>query len=175
MRTRFTIVTVIVFALALFLGAMTVMAQDAPGQTDHGGMSNTPGGGTSNAPAPGKTYERQGRNFAPVLLAEDTENTDTGGGMENTPGGGGTSNTPGKSYERRSGNAVLAQMNSGGMTNAPGGMMLPTLTGNKSSEFTATSKSDAQKICDQVAAQNGKISCEANSGTGANMWYCECK
>ncbi len=176
MKTRFAIVTALVFALALLLGAMTGLAQDEnSGQTDQG-IENTPGGGASNTPG---SYERhvggvihQARGAVRVLTAEDT-----GGGMENTPGGG-TSNTP-KPYERRqlrSAAQLFAQANmGGGMSNAPGTGTLPTLSGNKTGEFTATVKSDAQKVCDEVAMQNGKSSCTAEAGAGTNMWYCECK
>ncbi|MDA8086863.1 MAG: hypothetical protein M0Z75_09205 [Nitrospiraceae bacterium] len=172
MKTRFAIVTALVFALALFLGAMTGLAQDeSSGQPDQG-MENTPGGGgTSNTPKP---YEHQQvRGASHFLLAEG----DNGGGMENTPGGG-TSNTPG-SYEHSTGSIInqqvrVAQMEGGGMENAPGATA-PTLTDDKTGEFTAASKADAQKMCDQVAAQNGKSSCTAEAGTGTNMWYCDCK
>ena len=73
-------------------------------------------------------------------------------------------------------NVLIAQESPGGMSNAPGGgSYLPTLSGNRSSEFTASSQSDAQAICDQVAAKNNKSSCTAQKGTGMDMWYCDCK
>ena len=79
-----------------------------------------------------------------------------------------------KNVQNSTAPAQFAQMN-GGMTNSSGGgTNLPTLSGDKTAEFSAGSQSDAQNICDQVASQNGKKTCVANHGSSMNMWYCAC-
>lgn len=59
----------------------------------------------------------------------------------------------------------------GGTTGGTAGT--PTLTDNKTSQFSASSKSAAQKICNEVATRNGKSSCTAEMS--GSMWYCICK
>lgn len=70
-------------------------------------------------------------------------------------------------------------------TNTPGSSVLPSLSGEggaESDRFNATSLSEAQKICDQVASANNKTRCTARpievTGTTQaqpSVFYCECK
>lgn len=64
------------------------------------------------------------------------------------------------------------------MYNAPAAG-LPTLAGPQTDNFSATSMSDAQNICDQVASANNKISCTAikNEANPQNAvsYHCDCK
>ncbi|MDA8155984.1 MAG: hypothetical protein M0Z52_05970 [Actinomycetota bacterium] len=73
---------------------------------------------------------------------------------------------------------VMAQGNDGGMTNAPSAQ-LPELTGSQSGNFEASSMSDAQNICDQVASANNKVQCvpyrNEAAPTNVQTYHCNCK
>ena len=166
---RMTVLTLIAFVLALFFGVAAAIAQD-----NSGGMDNSPGGGMSNTPNGG--YERQGMAAGPVYAQDDS------GGMDNSPNGGGTSNTPNGGYERQGMAAGPVYAQGGmGMSNATG---MPTLSGDYSSTFESGSMDSAQQICDRLARENNKASCQATSVTtqsatpGAppkDLFYCVCQ